>query len=101
MSPAHRFGLPKLCRLSIVYESLLHVYPAALSVYNLPPHSVVSARVGVRLPDGKTRVSLYGRNLGNVAEPVNVYPGPSTGDVQQIVGKEGLRVVGLSLNPRF
>lgn len=89
------------------YKSKIHVYPSNLPIYDLGAHWVTGARVGLKLPDGRTRVSLYVRNIANTPEPVNIYPGPLnatgqiSGDTQSIVGKQGLRIVGLSLDSRF
>ncbi|MFT4077614.1 MAG: TonB-dependent receptor [Asticcacaulis sp.] len=83
------------------YKSLVHMYPSSDVNYDVAAHWITGAKVGVKLPDGSTTLSLYARNIGNTPDPVNIYPGPSTGDYQQIVGKQGRRVVGISLDKSF
>ncbi|MGN6210211.1 TonB-dependent receptor [Asticcacaulis sp.] len=83
------------------YKSLIHIYPSSDTNYDVAAHWITGARVGVKFPDRNTTLSLYVRNIGNTPDPVNIYPGPSAGDTQQIVGKQGLRVVGISLDKSF
>ncbi len=83
------------------YKSLIHIYPSASADYDVKAHWITGGKVGVRFPDRSTSLALYVRNIGNTPDPVNIYPGPSTGDIQQIVGKQGLRVVGISLDKSF
>lgn len=83
------------------YKSLIHIYPSSDADYDVAAHWITGARVGVKFPDRNTTLSLYVRNIGNTPDPVNIYPGPSAGDTQQIVGKQGLRVVGISLDKSF
>jgi iron complex outermembrane receptor protein len=83
------------------YKSLVHIYPSSDTNYDVAAHWITGARVGVKFPDRNTTLSLYVRNIGNTPDPVNIYPGPVSGDYQQIIGKQGLRVVGISLDKSF
>jgi iron complex outermembrane receptor protein len=83
------------------YKSLVHIYPSTNSDFDVAEHWITGGKIGVRFPDRQTTLSLYVRNIGNTPDPINIYPGPMAGDVQQIVGKQGLRVVGISLDKSF
>ena len=83
------------------YKSLIHIYPSTSALFDVPAHWITGAKVGVRFPDRMTTLSLYARNIGNTPDPINIYPGPQGGDTQQIIGKQGLRVVGISLDKSF
>ncbi len=83
------------------YKSLIHIYPSTSTLYDVAAHWISGGKVGVRFPDRKTTLSLYVRNIGNTPDPINIYPGPQGGDTQQIIGKQGLRVVGISFDKSF
>ena len=83
------------------YKSLVHIYPSTDANFDVAAHWITGAKIGVRFPDRMTTLALYARNIGNTPDPVNIYPGPSAGDYQQIIGKQGLRVVGISLDKSF
>ncbi|WP_303831264.1 TonB-dependent receptor [Asticcacaulis taihuensis] len=83
------------------YKSLVHIYPSTDTNFDVAAHWITGAKIGVRFPDRMTTLALYARNIGNTPDPVNIYPGPSAGDYQQIIGKQGLRVVGISLDKSF
>lgn len=87
--------------LETTYKSLMHMYPSSLADYDVKGHWISGGRIGLRFPDRVTSLTLYARNLSNTPDPVNIYPGPVAGDVQQIIGKQGLRVVGLSFDRSF
>lgn len=83
------------------YKSLTHMYPSAKPYYDLKAHWVSGGRIGLRFPDRKTSLALYARNISNTSEPVTIYPGYGEGDAQQIIGKQGLRTVGIALDRSF
>ena len=83
------------------YKSLIHIYPSTSALFDVPAHWITGGKLGVRFPDRMTTLALYVRNIGNTPDPVNIYPGPQGGDTQQIIGKQGLRVVGISLDKSF
>ncbi|MHA4868884.1 TonB-dependent receptor [Duganella sp. PWIR1] len=83
------------------FKSLTHMYPSSKSYYDVKAHWVTGGRIGLRSPDRKTSLALYVRNIGNTSDPITVYPGYGEGDAQQIVGKQGLRTIGISLDQSF
>jgi iron complex outermembrane receptor protein len=83
------------------YKSKTSIFPSASDDYAVKARWITGGRVGLRFPDRKTSLSVYVRNLGNTSDPVNIYPGPSTGDIQQILNKQSFRVVGVSLDRNF
>jgi iron complex outermembrane receptor protein len=83
------------------YKSLIHIYPSTDTAFDVAAHWITGAKIGVKFPDGNTTLALYARNIGNTPDPVNIYPGPAGTGTQQIVGKQGLRVVGISLDKSF
>jgi iron complex outermembrane recepter protein len=105
LSGEYSFDLPGgfhgYANLDTTYKSKTSIYPSASADYVVEARWITGGRFGVKFPDGMTTLSLYARNISNTPDPVNIYPGPSTGDIQQILGKQSLRVVGLSLDKRF
>ena len=83
------------------FKSKTQIYPSALAAYSLPDRWITGGRVGVIFPDRRTRLSIYVRNIGNTSDPINLYPGPATGDVVQKLDRQGLRIVGVSLDTKF
>jgi iron complex outermembrane receptor protein len=84
-----------------IYKSLVHIYPSSNPDFDLKAHWISGARLSLRFPNRTTSVSLYVRNISNTPEPINIYPGPLDGDTHQVLYKQGLRAVGLSLDQSF
>lgn len=83
------------------YKSETSIFPSASADYVVDPRWITGGRIGLRLPEHRASLSLYVRNIGNTPDPINIYPGPMAGDIQQIVGKQGMRVVGISFDKSF
>jgi len=60
-----------------VYKDDVRLGYTADDDYVYPAHWIVSARVGLRTADERWTVELFGRNLGNEHEVVQLFGGPS------------------------
>jgi len=100
-----------------VYKSEMRMGYSGDSRFLYPSHWSLGARLGVRSPDQKWSVELFGRNLTNEHEPVTLFGGPSfvppgaipfpplsNGFINGVSGwitQSGLRQVGLSVEARW
>ena len=83
------------------YRSQQSMYVSALPEFVAPAGTIFNARVGVRSSQNWSAY-IFGRNLGSVAFPRQLYPTPfQTGGYWQVLDANSLRVVGFQLEAKF
>jgi iron complex outermembrane receptor protein len=95
-------GIEGFISANAVYKSDLNLDNSNDPNLHFPAHWIWGGQIGARFDHGRYDIALFGRNLGNVHEPVLIFPNfPNPGDYGAYYTPQSFRLVGIVLDARF